>query len=240
MEPRRWRWGTAEPGTEGSPNPGTRLVRPRPRRGRGDWAGPKGEIQGTAFSLAWTWYSTGMSLTTGTVTVNNDGTYTGTGLAVALYEAQLADYNAQPTVPSKASLLTVKRSLADFSNTLASALAPYINANVSESVLNVLSPSTWSGDQNNYNPTNFSAQTNVLRLSSGTFAQNLTGIQAPSSGSQRLILSNIGANAITLVNSSVSSSLANRFILSANVVLASNQCVEVWYDAASQGWRSVI
>lgn len=70
-----------------------------------------------------------MPLVVGFVTVNDDGTYTGSDMSLALFEAQKSAAEALPT-PSRSQVLTTEKSLADFAVALANGLAPYINANV--------------------------------------------------------------------------------------------------------------
>ncbi len=98
----------------------------------------------------------------------------------------------------------------------------------------VTSPGSLGADQNNYAPG--IANSNVLRLTAST-PINITGL-AGMANNQVLLLINIGASQINLVNESGSSTAANRFNFSgASRVLLQNQAVFLWYDGASSRVR---
>lgn len=121
----------------------------------------------------------------------------------------------------------------------------------------VLSPTTLSGNQNNWDPTDTSfplrtlADVTVLRIDA-TAARDITGIAAPATvfemttgtpeQQQRLmVLVNRSDYTITLKHSSSSSTSANRFDCPGQVdfKLLKRACAWVWYDSGSAVWRVV-
>jgi Head domain of trimeric autotransporter adhesin len=99
-----------------------------------------------------------------------------------------------------------------------------------------LTPATIAASQNDYNPANLSTAS-VLRLTaSGAF--NITGLAGGADG-RLLVLINVGASNITLVDESALSTAANRFALVADEVLVPDEAVQLLYDATSQRWRLV-
>jgi hypothetical protein len=99
-----------------------------------------------------------------------------------------------------------------------------------------LTPPQINATQNNYAPTGIGTAI-TLRLSSDASRQ-ITGIVAPASG-RILMIHNIGAQDIVLMNESGSSTLANRFALGSDVTLQSNRVAFLQYDGASARWRAV-
>lgn len=99
-----------------------------------------------------------------------------------------------------------------------------------------ISPTALAANTDNYDPTSF-AGSEILRISASA-AYNLTGIVAPTTGSRRITLQNVGAENITLVNNATSTA-ANRFQLSIgiNTVLAAGDAVTLVYDDTSSRWR---
>src|SRR5579859_374467 len=101
----------------------------------------------------------------------------------------------------------------------------------------VLSPSSLSASQNDFNPTGYSAHTGALRLTSSANI-NITGLSG--GASQRVItLYNAGASSITLTNNDASSLAANRFSLGAAVTMAPNQSAKLVYDGANSLWYCI-
>lgn len=101
----------------------------------------------------------------------------------------------------------------------------------------VLSPAAITVSQNNYSPAGLSTCT-VLRLTS-TGPVNITGLTAPATGQQLVLISNIGSNTITLTNEDASSTAANRFDLTGNTAIVASQSALLFYDTTSSRWRSV-
>ncbi|MBA4173806.1 MAG: hypothetical protein C0511_14430 [Hyphomicrobium sp.] len=93
-----------------------------------------------------------------------------------------------------------------------------------------------AANQNDYNPPNL-VNASVLRLSANA-AYNITGLQGGADG-RILTLTNVGANAITLVDESASSTAANRFALAGNITLAQDQSAVLLYDTTSSRWRGM-
>lgn len=97
-----------------------------------------------------------------------------------------------------------------------------------------LSPVSIGASQNNYAPAGHDTAS-VLRLTASA-AYNITGLAGGVDG-RILTLVNIGANTITLVDESASSTAANRFALAGNVALATDQSAVLLYDSTSSRWR---
>lgn len=99
-------------------------------------------------------------------------------------------------------------------------------------------PSTLSGDVNNYNPPNL-ATTNFLRINGGAADRNITGLTAGATG-RIIALINAGTtNNLILKNQSGLSSAANRFSFGGDVTLAPNQAVTLLYDATLSNWVAI-
>jgi hypothetical protein len=104
----------------------------------------------------------------------------------------------------------------------------------------VLSPAQITSNQNNYNPAGFTSGGNpegasILRLESDA-ARNITGLVGGVNG-RLLIVANVGAFTITLMNEDTNSTAANRFIGSSNIGIAPNDSVKLWYDGTSSRWK---
>lgn len=102
----------------------------------------------------------------------------------------------------------------------------------------IISPPTITGNQDNYTPTGLSTA-RILRLIADA-ARSISGIAAQADGT-RLTLANItgtSANTITLLHQTTST-VENRFICpgAVNFVLNEGDCVEIWYDGATDRWR---
>lgn len=101
----------------------------------------------------------------------------------------------------------------------------------------IISPTSLSSNQNDYNPTSLSTASIVRQDCSADVT--ITGLQGGSDG-REIILENISAaNTITLSNQDASSSAANRFILpgGVNVALPFGRTVKLIYDGTSSRWR---
>ena len=75
----------------------------------------------------------------------------------------------------------------------------------------------------------------MLRLNSDA-SRNITGLAGGADG-RIIVIVNVGAQAIVLVDESVSSTAANRFALSGNTTLAADTGVSLIYDSTSSRWR---
>jgi hypothetical protein len=71
-----------------------------------------------------------MSLTAGSVSVNDVGVRTGSDMALALYDEQINALTEITTPPPKGGPVAIKQALARWCNHIALALAPYINTNI--------------------------------------------------------------------------------------------------------------
>lgn len=98
----------------------------------------------------------------------------------------------------------------------------------------VITPTAISASQNNYSPTGLSVASG-MRLSSSA-AYDITGLAGGGAG-RLMTVHNVGANDLTLLNESASSSASNRFDLLADFVLAAGTSVILQYDATSARWR---
>jgi hypothetical protein len=99
-----------------------------------------------------------------------------------------------------------------------------------------ITPSQITSDQNDYNPTGLSTAS-TLRLSSDA-SRNITGLQGGADG-RILFIHNVGSNNIVLKDESASSSAANRFALTADVTLSADAVAVLQYDSTSSRWRCV-
>jgi hypothetical protein len=100
-----------------------------------------------------------------------------------------------------------------------------------------LTPTTLAADQNDYNPANLSLAA-ILRINGGAADRNITGLAGGASG-RVIVVENIGTtNNLILKNQSASSSSANRFLFPADVTIAPNDAITLWYDGTSNFWRA--
>ncbi|MFO1100241.1 MAG: DUF2793 domain-containing protein [Xanthobacteraceae bacterium] len=98
-----------------------------------------------------------------------------------------------------------------------------------------ISPPQITADQNDYDPTGLSTAS-VLRLASNA-ARKITGLAGGLDG-RLIVLENVGANAITIAkDDGATSTAANRFAFSFDVVLAPNQAALIQYDGTAARWR---
>jgi hypothetical protein len=100
----------------------------------------------------------------------------------------------------------------------------------------VIAPPQITANQNDYNPTGV-ASAAMMQLSSDA-ARNLSGL---ASGAEGRIISvvNVGAQSITLVNESASSTAANRFTLGADLTMPAKQAVILRYDGTTLRWQAI-
>jgi hypothetical protein len=99
----------------------------------------------------------------------------------------------------------------------------------------VVSPTSLSANQNNYNPDPSSIYTVIRQNCSANV--DITGLVGGALG-RVIIWINIGAtNTQTFKNESGSSTAANRFSLGADVVLAAGQMAFMFYDSTASRWK---
>lgn len=100
-------------------------------------------------------------------------------------------------------------------------------------LLNDITPSQITSDQDNYAPTGI-ATASVLRLSTDA-SRNITGITTGADG-RVLILLNVGSNNVVLKDDTTSTA-ANRFQLNGDVTIRADSGCALWYDSTSSRWR---
>ena len=103
-----------------------------------------------------------------------------------------------------------------------------------------ITPSTLSGNVNDYNPTGWSTAS-VIRVASDTTPRTITGLQGGADG-RVAILINIGSTYnVVLASESASSSAANRFSFgSGDFNLAPGRAIALIYDATASRWRPLV
>lgn len=99
----------------------------------------------------------------------------------------------------------------------------------------VITPTTLAASQNDYTPTGISTAA-VVRLSASV-AVDITGLVSSTSG-RIIALCNVGSFNITLKDESVSSTAANRFAFTGDVVLTPDSGIVLQYDNTSTRWRT--
>lgn len=100
------------------------------------------------------------------------------------------------------------------------------------------SPAQITVDQNNFSTLDGDGNlVGVLRLSSDA-SRNITGLANGEQG-RFLCVINVGANNIVINNQSVSSTAANRIITGtgANITMAANDVMKLYYDSTTTRWR---
>jgi hypothetical protein len=98
------------------------------------------------------------------------------------------------------------------------------------------SPSQITSNQNDYNPTGLHHNLHI-RINSDA-SRDITGVVAGING-EMLVLHNVGAFNIVLRDENAGSSAANRFALNADITLAPDQSIWLWYDSTSSRWRAI-
>lgn len=103
----------------------------------------------------------------------------------------------------------------------------------------VISPTTLSGNVNDYNPTGL-ANAQTVRINGGASDRNITGLAGGAEG-RVLTIVNVGTtNNLTLTNQDAGSGAANQFLLTANKVLAPNVAFTLRYDGTTGAWRPLV
>ena len=97
-----------------------------------------------------------------------------------------------------------------------------------------ISPTQILANQNDYNPTGL-ADAVILRLTTDA-SRNISGLQGGADG-RVISIVNIGSNNIVLTDEDALSLAANRFALTGNLTLRSDQGVVLVYDSTSSRWR---
>ena len=108
----------------------------------------------------------------------------------------------------------------------------------------VISPSL-AGDTVNWSPVGLDTATVIRLTNTAGSVIDITGLDASAVSSERafLILFNIGATAVRLLNENAGSLAANRFLTglvdAAIITLVQNASVMLWYDPTSARWRVI-
>jgi hypothetical protein len=119
-------------------------------------------------------------------------------------------------------------------NTMASLQSALTAANALE-----VSATLASGATNNYSPTGYGTTTAILNLTPASGGSSLTGLAAGSATQQIFIINAEaagGTDTITLTNQSSSSTAANRFLASGNLVIPPGGGVNCLYRASNSFW----
>lgn len=112
------------------------------------------------------------------------------------------------------------------------------NVSVSGQVLfNGVISATINANTNNWNPTGLST-CNTIRVNCNG-ANSLTGIVAQPEGTVIILTNTNNVNTMTIVNNSLSSAGANRFLMGANILLLPNKSCMIQYDGLNQRWRII-
>lgn len=106
------------------------------------------------------------------------------------------------------------------------------------SALNVISPASFSTQQDDYAPTGWSTA-QVVRLTTGANS-DVTGFSASVTDQVKKI-ANIGSNNVVLKHDDANSAAANRMLLpgSTDLTLTPNDTITLFYDPTSTRWRAV-
>jgi hypothetical protein len=99
-----------------------------------------------------------------------------------------------------------------------------------------ISPATLTADTHDYTPAGLSTAS-TLRLATDA-SRNLTGLTGGADG-RILIIHNVGSFALVLVDESASSTAANRFALTANLTLGTDESCLMRYDSTTARWRLI-
>lgn len=95
-----------------------------------------------------------------------------------------------------------------------------------------------AGQTDNYNPGDFSAVAR-LRLSANAAGSQLSGLVASATDGQVVVITNISANDLTLLDESASSTAANRFGLNGDRILGQNESLMLIYDTGIARWSAL-
>ena len=98
-----------------------------------------------------------------------------------------------------------------------------------------ISPAQIVANTNDYAPTGLKGAA-IVRLYTDA-ARNITGLTGGVADRQ-VLLFNIGGFNAVLTDNDAASTAANRFLLGANITMAPNTGVSLWYDGASSRWRA--
>lgn len=101
---------------------------------------------------------------------------------------------------------------------------------------NIISPTAFTGNVNDYNPTDL-VNSEIIRIDCSGANREITGLVAQENGRVITIL-NIGASGdLKFKNENASSTAANRFALNGDLTIKTDGGVTIMYDATSARWR---
>ncbi len=121
------------------------------------------------------------------------------------------------------------------------AAAPVVKQASQDFSLSGVITGSFGSDQNDWAPSGISTASVIFLNVTGIIGRNITGIQAPSPATPKLlILINTSGNTATLKNASSSSSAANRFQMQGDVAIPSKWSCILWYDTTSSCWRLLV
>lgn len=99
-------------------------------------------------------------------------------------------------------------------------------------------PAQITVDQNNYNPGSVVCSSTTTLVINSNAARNITGLAGGVQGCEMHLINN-GSFSITLKDSNVSSSGANRFGFGGDYIIASKGAIHIKYDGTDTLWRNM-
>lgn len=99
-------------------------------------------------------------------------------------------------------------------------------------------PAQITADQNDYNPGSVVCSSTTTILINSNAARNITGLAGGVQGCEMHLINN-GSFSITLKDSNVSSSAANRFGFGGDYIIASKGAIHIKYDGTDSLWRNM-
>lgn len=101
-----------------------------------------------------------------------------------------------------------------------------------------IAPSALAGNTNNWSPSGLSTA-NVIQFSCSS-AINITGLTAPATDGQVIVLDNIGAtNTCTATSQDANSTAANRFAFDRPIGIRPGRSITIKYDLTAARWRLI-
>ncbi len=122
------------------------------------------------------------------------------------------------------------------------ALIKNIKASQGNFIKDILDAGTLTATVNDWSPTGFDDNTDIIRVDVNANNRQITGIEAPSVGVNRVLgINNINSGSFDLrfMQNSGSSLAENRFLLrdNANKAIKPNETAWFWYDHSVQRWK---
>jgi len=102
-----------------------------------------------------------------------------------------------------------------------------------------LTPSTLSGNVDNYAPTGWGSDKSHLRIDCGGSDREMTGLDSTGfQDGQSIIITNISNKVLKIQENDGSSSAANRFLIKGELKIEENESMMFIFDAISIRWRA--